>query len=268
MTIQQFLKQAQTKLEVANISSAQLDSQLILAHILGKPREYVLAHSDDEISAADQKGADQLVKKRTEHHPLVHLTGKREFYGLDFEITPDVLTPRVETEPMAELVIENAPKNASLLDVGTGSGAIAIAIAKNRPDLQITASDISPKALEVATRNVKMHQIDLKLVESNLLDQIKGKFNVITANLPYLRDDADLIAEVQREPRVALVGGTDGLYLYRQFFNRIGTHLKPGGVVLIEADPWQHADLVKIAHQQELEVARDDYFIMMLQLPA
>ena len=137
MTIRQFLNQAKTTLKSAGIFSAQLDSELILAHVIGTSREFLLAHDDDEISPANNQRADGLIKKRTQCHPLVHLTGHREFYGLEFIITPDVLTPRVETERMVELALEYAPQRGRMLDVGTGSGAIAVAIATYRPDLTL-----------------------------------------------------------------------------------------------------------------------------------
>lgn len=267
MTIKAWLHEASRQLSEAEISSVQLDAELILAHVLDKPREYLVAHSDEDVSSIDQTNADNLIKKRAAHHPLVHLTGQREFYGLDFEITPDVLTPRVETELMVELAIKHTPQNGMLLDVGTGSGAIAIATSKNRTDLGITATDVSAVALRVARKNAAKHEVKIKLIESNLLDDVTGQFDVITANLPYLTDDADLMPEVKYEPRVALVGGPDGLDLYRKFFDKIGAHLSPGGIVIIEADPWQHSDLIALAEAKGLEVAQDDYFILMLKLP-
>ena len=265
MIIKEWLSQASKQLEKARIGSAQLDAELILCHVLDKPREWILAHGDDELSADNQKTADDLTNQRANHTPLVHLTSKREFYGLEFEITPDVLTPRVETEKMVEIAIQRAPQSGSLLDVGTGSGAIAIAIKKNRPDLAVTATDVSSDALKVARRNAKKHSVSIEYQESDLLTGVTGTFDVITANLPYLQDDADLMPEVQKEPRVALVGGKDGLDLYRKFFAQIKNHLGNGALVSIEADPWQHEALIELAITTDLKVMQDDYFILTLQ---
>lgn len=262
MTIADWLQTAQTQLKQAGIASAQLDAELIIGHTLGQNREQVLAHPELEISTDDKQQADELLAARVQRHPLVHLTGEREFYGLSLEITPVVLTPRVETETMVEAVIKDAPKQASLLDVGTGSGAIAIAIAKHRPDLTVTASDISQSALTIASRNADKHQVKLRLMVSDLLSKITGKFDVVTANLPYLHDNAELMPEVQHEPKVALLGGADGLKLYRRFFDQLDRVLKPGGQVFVEADPWQHEELAKIAAKAKLQLQHDDYFIM------
>ena len=170
------------------------------------------------------------------------------------EVTPDVLTPRVETEQMVEWAVKYAPQGGRLLDVGTGSGAIAIAIAVHRPDLHITATDLSTKELAVARRNAKRHGVTITFVESDLwsaFDQA-AQFDVVVTNLPYLQDDADLMPEVKREPAVALFGGPDGLGLYRRFLTGLPNHLKPGGYLFTECDPWQHADLITEAQKSSL----------------
>jgi len=265
MTIGDWITLAVDRLEQVGVGSARLDADLILAHILCVPREQVLTHPEDSLPRAKVTEANRLLAARLERRPLVHLTGQREFYGLNFKITPEVLTPRVETEDMVEVVIKSAPKNGHLLDVGTGSGAIAIAIKKHRSDLLVTASDVSHEALEVAKRNARKHATQIKFVQSDLFSAVSGQFDVITANLPYLRDDAELMPEVGYEPKVALLGGTDGLELYRIFIGSIKSHLKTGSFVLIEADPWQHADIIKLARPVGLNVLKDDYFILTLK---
>lgn len=265
MTIDNWLKTATEQLKQTDISSARLDSELILGHVLAVSREQLLTHLEKSLSKDQVDQSNRLIKARLERRPLVHLTGSREFYGLDFEITPEVLTPRMETEAMVEAVIRSAPQNGHLLDVGTGSGAIAIAIKKHRPDLVVTASDVSDQALKVARRNAKKHAQPVKFIKSNLFGQITDQFDVITANLPYLRNDAELMPEVGYEPKVALLGGEDGLDLYRKFFKDIKPHLRPASFVLIEADPWQHADLIDLAATAGLVLLQDDYFIITLQ---
>lgn len=262
MTISAWLKSANNQLAGAGITSSGLDSELILGHVLKLSREEILAHPEKTLPHAKLIQADKLLTARLERKPLVHLTGEREFFGLNFEITPDVLTPRVETEVMVEAVIELAPKGGRLLDVGTGSGAIAIACQNHRPDLSVTATDVSPGALNTAHRNAKRHGASVKFIQSDLFDDISGRFDIITANLPYLRNDAELMPEVKHEPAVALLGGNDGLDLYRRFFGQVMKHSLPGGLVLIEADPWQHPNLVTIAQTSCLTVLKDDYFIL------
>jgi release factor glutamine methyltransferase len=264
MTIGEAITDAKGWLESHNVGSARLDAELLLSHILGHNRAWLLAHSDDELTSEERQMYAIIVQRRTTRVPLVHLTGKREFYGLELTITPDVLTPRVETEQMVEWAITHAPKNSKLIDIGTGSGALAIAIAKDRPDVSVTATEVSPPALKIAKKNASAHKTKLKFIESDLWDKVEGSFETVVTNLPYLRDDArdELMEEVRYEPGVALFGGDDGLDLYRKFFATIGDHLAPGGFVFTECDPWQHEELIKEAEKVGLKVIEEDYFIL------
>jgi release factor glutamine methyltransferase len=209
-----------------------------------------------------------IVQRRTKRIPLVHLTRKREFYGLDLTITPDVLTPRIETEQMVEWAIKHAQKDSRLIDIGTGSGALAIAIAKHRPDIAITATEVSLPAMKVAAKNAKAHQVKLELIESDLWEKVEGKFETIVTNLPYLRDDAreEIMEEVKYEPGVALFGGSDGLDLYRKLLAKIKDHLVPGGLLFTECDPWQHETLIAEAAKYGLKPFEKDYFILGFRL--
>lgn len=268
MTIGEWLHDAAAKLMVAKTGSERLDAELILGHVLGRDRAWLKAHTTDSLTAAQSDEAHTLLTRRTAREPLVHLTGKREFYGLEFAITPDVLTPRVETEQMVEWAIKDAPQSGRLIDIGTGSGAIAVAIAHHRPDLTITATEVSEPALEVARRNAAAHRTTLTFVESDLWDDVEGQFEVVVTNLPYLRDDAraELMPEVRHEPDVALFGGADGLDLYRRFLRGLPAHLAPRGYLFTECDPWQHADLIAEAAKAGLKPTRQGYFILGFQL--
>jgi len=253
---------AKHHLASSQITSARLDSELLLAHVLKTNREYIAAHSEQILSPSEQKDFECLIKLRAQRYPLVHLTGTKEFYGLDFSITPDVLTPRAETETMVDWAIMSAPRNAEVLDMGTGSGALAIALAKNRPDLSMSASEVSESALKVARKNAAKYQLNIKFIQSNLWQNINGKFDIIVCNLPYLTTDAELLPEVKNEPGVALFGGVDGLDLYREFFMQLPKFIKPAGIVYTECDPWQQAEMAAIAAAAGLVKAREDYFIM------
>ncbi|MFI5240510.1 MAG: peptide chain release factor N(5)-glutamine methyltransferase [Candidatus Saccharimonadia bacterium] len=261
-TIEEQLKHAKNRLAGSRIPSARLDSELLLAHALKTNREYILAHSDQVLTKNQQTTFEGFIEKRAQRLPLVHLTGKKEFYGLDVSITADVLTPRVETETMVDWAINSAPKGSRVLDMGTGSGALAIALAKHRPDLKLTASDISEQALQVARQNALSHKLNIKFIHSNMWQNINGTFDIIVCNLPYLKTDAELLPEVKNEPGVALFGGNDGLELYREFFLRIQTFLNPTGIVYTECDPWQQEKLANIATTSGLVKVREDYFIM------
>lgn len=265
MTLAQATKVYVAKLTAAGVQGAKLDAELLIAYVTGKNRAWVLAHPEESLTTTQTTQLEQLVAKRAARHPLVHLTGNREFYGLNFAITPDVLTPRVETEQMVEWVIADAPKNARCIDIGTGSGAIAVAIVKHRPDIEMWATDVTDEALAVAKRNIKAHSVEVKLLKSDLFERVDAKFDVVATNLPYLQDDADLMPEVQKEPAVALHGGKDGLTLYRRFLKQLPAHLKPDGKLYTECDPWQQADLAETAAEQGLAKIRENYFIMGFQ---
>lgn len=265
ITIRQALDAAIKFLDEQGITGGRLDAELLMAHTLRKDRAWVLAHDDEVLNNFQVADFESYISRRSEHIPVVHLTGTREFYGLDFDITPDVLTPRVETEQMVEWAIKHTPQNSRLIDIGTGSGAIATAIAVNRPDLKVTATDISDKELNVARRNAKRHHVDIEFIQSDLWSNVPGEFETIVTNLPYLREDAELMPEVQREPAVALFGGEDGLDLYRRFLRDLPKHLVSGGHLFTECDPWQHADLIAEAGKYRLKPTENSYFILGFQ---
>lgn len=267
MDAREALHKAQQRLDDANVPGAQLDSELIMAYVLGRDRAWLLAHDDTQLDDPQLAQFNALVNRRLQREPIVHLTGTREFYGLGFEITPDVLTPRVETEQMVDWAIKYAPQNSRLIDIGTGSGAIAIAIKKHRPELDVTATDLSDRELAVARRNAHKHHVEIRFLASDLWSALAGQhFDTVVTNLPYLADDADLMPEVRREPAVALFGGPDGLGLYRRFLAGLPGHLSPNGYLFTESDPWQHEPLITVAAQYSLSPIEQGYFILGFQL--
>lgn len=268
MTIKEALLDAERWLSQHNVSSAHLDAELLLAHVMKKDRVWLIAHNDEELKPEIRQEYAMAVQKRTKRVPLVHLTQKREFYGLELFINESTLTPRVETEQMVEWAIKYAPKDSHVIDIGTGSGAIALAIAKHRTDLRVVGAEVSPPALEVARKNSQNLNIPLHLVHSDLWEGITGSFQVIVTNLPYLRDDAhkDLMEEVKYEPDIALFGGEDGLDIYRRFLEDVPSYLEPGGFLFTECDPWQHDDLIAEAAKYGLKPIEQGYFILGFQL--
>lgn len=267
MTIENTISIATDQLKLAGISSARLDASLLLAFVLGKPQAWLVAHCHDEVLENNFLTYQKLVQKRISRIPLVHLTNYREFYGLNFYVNSDVLTPRVETETMVGWAIEALPQSSQVLDVGTGCGAIAIALKHYRPDLVITAADISEPALQVARRNADSHCSNVRFLESNLFGSISPDdplFDAVLANLPYLAKNVELMPEVLNEPAVALFGGDDGLDLYRDFFREIPKFLNNQAYVYTECDRWQQQALEKLATKAGLSLGKQDYFISEL----
>lgn len=263
MTIKEAQELGEKVLRRAKIESKHIDTSLLIEKVIEKPRSWAFAHPEHELSKQQSEKFMELLDKRRQRTPLVHLTNKREFYGLEFYIDKRVLTPRVETEKMVEWAIKYAPKNSRLIDIGTGSGALAIAIKKYRPDLEIWATDVSSDALEVAKLNANKHSVEINLVSSNLWASLNNElFETIVTNLPYLEDDTDLLPEVKKEPSVALFGGKDGLDIYRTFLKDLPNHLVHGGYLFTECDPWQHESLAEAAKTTGLNVFEQDYFIL------
>jgi len=247
MTIAALLEHAQTRLTVAHSDEPQANSEWLLAHVLGVTRTWVLAHADFEISAQDQVQFEQLLARKEAGEPLSHIIGIQPFCGLDIIVTPDVLTPRPETEDLVERAAAHFDKKGryTFLDMCTGSGCIAVALAVKFPNARILAVDISEKALRVAQENIKKHKLTerVQLLQSNLWENVMGAFDLIIANPPYIPTEnlAHLAREVQHEPRLALDGGADGYEITRPLCQAADSFLNPGGLLALELDdgqPW------------------------------
>lgn len=209
------------------------EAEILLAFVIGKPREFLIAHSEAKVAAGLCRKFDDLCKKRASGVPLNYLTHRRAFYGLDFYVDSRVLIPRPETELLVEEVLdfcksdEGGNEKAKICDIGTGSGCIAISLAVNLPQAKITAVDISKDALCVARRNAKKHGVSrkIKFLKSNLIEKVSGeKFDCIVANLPYIsqKERASLAREVvDHEPKLALFGGKKGTELFAKLFGQI-----------------------------------------------
>ncbi len=213
-----------------------LEAQVLLAHALKCTRVQLVIRSKDELSPQQVTDVSALFMRRMQGEPIAYLTGEREFYGLRFEITPDVLIPRHETELLVELGMAKLPKGGSILDLGTGSGAIAVSLAHARRDAQVTASDISPDALSLARRNAAAHAVALQFVQSNWFEQIEGKFDLVISNPPYIAaSDPHLMqGDLRFEPRAALTDEANGMMHISTIVDGAVRHLKPGGWLLVE----------------------------------
>jgi release factor glutamine methyltransferase len=229
----------------ASATIARRDAVTMLAHLLERDRAWLLAHPEEELTAAQLRALVAMTERRAEREPLQYITGVQEFFGLSLRITPATLIPRPETEHLVEAVLAWAAAQLSespklkVLDVGTGSGAIAIALAKSLPDAEIVACDVSTAALAVARGNAERLGARVRFVESDLLAAFAEYplFDVIAANPPYVPDldGALLQAEVRdHEPHIALFGGADGLDLYRRLIPQAQAALRAGGLLAME----------------------------------
>ena len=232
----QVLQQATASLRGVS-DSPRIESEILLMHVLGTSRAQLLAHPERTLTSAQVTRYGKLVDDRASGYPLPYLTGKIEFYSLDIEVTPEVLIPRPETEALVDLALERRPKTA--VDVGTGSGCIAVALATQLPEAAVYGIDISPAALAVARRNAERHGVGerVRLIAGDLLDRRPGPVDLIVSNPPYVSADewASLPPSIRdHEPRLALDGGPDGLEVVRRLISQSQGLLKPGGALLIE----------------------------------
>ncbi len=255
---------ASRKLADAGIESSRLDAQLLMAEASGVTREAAATGSID-LSDATLKKFDALIARRIKREPIAYILGQKEFYSLDFEVTPAVLIPRPETEFVVGAALEfiAGTPNARVLDIGTGSGAIAIAIAVNAPRVRIAAVDISADAIAVASRNARRHRVENRVTfrRADCFDVLDGPalgaFDVIVSNPPYLDDTeiASLEADVRGfEPRVAMSAGADGLDILRRIVAGVPAHLARGGELIVEVAAGQAAAVAKLVEQAGLRV--------------
>lgn len=240
MTINDLLNQGVKELKKKKIASAVLDAEVLLSHVLNKSREYLVVNCQKTVTENQIKKFDILLKKRLRQEPVAYLTKQKEFYGLNFYVDRRVLIPRPETEILVETVLEFALKDSKLkiVDAGTGSGCIAIALAKHLPKAEIEAVDISQLALQVAIKNAQKHGVKdrIKFVRSNLLKTIKEPADIIVANLPYLSVN-ELNKSIKYEPRKALVGKKQGMEYFEKLLMQAAQKLKINGKVFLEIHP-------------------------------
>lgn len=214
-----------------------LELRILLMHVLQKSRVQLITQSDYVLSAAEQLSFGQLVQRRLNGEPIAYLTGQREFYGLNFLVSPDVLIPRPDTELLVELALQYSPAGTNLLDLGTGSGAIAVTLAHLRSDLQIWASDISEAALKVAQHNAGAHQCTIQF---RLSDWFAGlpemQWQTIVSNPPYIENQDPHLrqGDLRYEPVNALTDHADGLSAYRTIIAQAQLRLADGGWLLLE----------------------------------
>jgi release factor glutamine methyltransferase len=238
-----WLQQAQPRLAPIT-DTPLLETQLIAAETLHKPRTWIITHTDYILLDAVHEKMETLLDKRSQGIPLPYLLGHWEFFDLDFTITPDVLIPRPETEVLVELAekwIQNHPRITNIADVGTGSGCIAVSLAVHHPDLSITAVDSSMAALSVAKQNSIQHAANnIAFFCGNLLSAVSGQFELVCANLPYIpTQTVKNLPVATHEPNMALDGGEDGLELIARLLQDCPRWMASGGCLLLEIESGQ-----------------------------
>lgn len=248
MTIDQWLYQAANSLEQSGIDSHRLDAEVLLADVLERDRVHLHAHGEDTLTAEQLAVADTLLQRRRQRIPIAYILGHKEFYGRDFIVSPDVLIPRPETETLVELFLDvPLSDHASIVDIGTGSGAIAITLKLERPTLAVTATDISKPSLTIAGRNAARLGADIDFVQGNLLEPIHEPVDAIIANLPYVDPAWVRSPETEYEPSQALFAPKSGLALISQLIRQAAQLQASKSYMLLEADPRQHDQITTVA---------------------
>lgn len=240
------------------IESPKIKARLLLQYVLDLKREQIIIYDNKEVTAAEEKIYIQNIEKLIKGIPLQHITNSQEFMKMNFFVNGDVLIPRPDTEILVEEVIKlgKEKRNISILDLCTGSGAIAISLAKYLPNAKICASDISTKALKVAQINAKNNEVfeKIEFINSNLFEKIEGKFDIIVSNPPYIRTEVIkmLDKEVQKEPILALDGGKDGLSFYRKIVEEAYSHLKYDSYLCFEIGYDQREEVTEIVRNAKV----------------
>lgn len=250
MNVQHFTNFAVQQLNLVGVETARLDALVLLEDVIGKDRTHLLAHPELELTTEQEKLLDSLLNRRLQHEPLAYIRGRAEFYGREFVMNEHVLVPRPESEDMIDLLKEYGD-TPTIIDVGTGSGALAVTAALEKPNTEIIGIDIDPQCLAVAKSNAKELKANISFLESDLLR--REDFEMYTspifvlANLPYVPDNYAINDAAKHEPGLALFGGKDGLDLYRVLFDQLSEYEDTEIIVFTESLESQHTALAGIA---------------------
>lgn len=257
MNIKQALEEARNILKSNNFEDSNIIAKELLSYVLKKDKVYLTINSDTALTDTEYAEFTKYIEQIIDGKPLQYITQKQEFMGIDFFVNEDVLIPQPDTEILVETVLDICKRygNQSLriLDLCTGSGAIAISLSKIL-NTQVFASDVSTKALKVAEKNNVLNNSKVEFIESNLFEQINGeKFDIIVSNPPYIKNEEikSLSKQVQNEPYIALSGGEDGLDFYRKIIDEAYKHINKNGYLCLEIGYDQKEDLIKLIKQNE-----------------
>lgn len=253
MTIRETLRSAYQRL--SDFASARLDAQLLLAHVLDVEKAYLIAYDDRVLNTGEAAQFESLLRRRESGEPIAYILGTKGFYDLDFIVTPDVLIPRPETEHLIEAALQSATGKTGLVavDIGTGSGAIAVTFAKHAPQAQVHAVDVSAAALTIAQENATRHNVMLQFHRGSLAQPLLDAglhVDLLMANLPYIRsDEMPTLAVSKHEPHLALDGGDDGLDLVRELLRQVPQVCHAGALILLEIGAEQGQAVIDFAQE-------------------
>lgn len=266
MTIQEWLDDATDKLKKHKIPSARLDSLVLLEHVLITPRVTLLSHPETDLPATTLVKLNSALAQRLDNIPVAYITNKKEFYGRDFLVNEHVLIPRPETESMIELVNYLQLEAPNIIDIGTGSGCIAVTLALEIPDSTVVATDISTDALAVAKSNAKHLGAQVIFKQSDLFASVKNRaFDVVCANLPYVPSELVTSTEITKEPEQALFSGQDGLDHYRRFFIELAELSNHPRYAIVESLESQHAEVKKLAALAGYQLIQTDILVQLFE---
>ncbi|MDO5557734.1 MAG: peptide chain release factor N(5)-glutamine methyltransferase [Clostridia bacterium] len=251
MNIRQVLEKGSSILKENGIENYYMQARILLCSVLNKPNNYLIINCYQEIEVVEEDLYFENIKSLTEGKPLQYITKSQEFMNLKFYVDENVLIPQPDTETLVEEVLKFAHGRESLkiLDLCTGSGAIAITIAKNLGNQnKVYATDISNGALKIARKNAEYHNVKINFMQSDMFENINERFDIIVSNPPYIRNSEikQLSKQVQNEPHIALDGGKDGLYFYKIIINKVEHYLQKNGLIFLEIGYNQKDDIKKL----------------------
>lgn len=254
------------KLGDAGVDSPRRDALVLLEDTLQKERSWVLAHPEYSFQGRTLETVNGLVERRVQREPLAYIRGRAWFYGRFFDVNPDVLIPRPESEAIIE--IAKSLKPTTIIDVGTGSGCLAITIALELPDARVAASDISREAIEVARANAYHHGVHVELHHTYLLEGLLEQHapELIVANLPYVPDHLITSPEIETEPKQALFAGQDGMDVYQSFWAQLSTAHHKTGHIITESMETQHSKMNELAAKSGYRLEHTDTLIQLFAL--
>ena len=258
MKIKEAIEKGAIELKVKDVESPKLKARMLMQFVLNKPRQYIIVNDMKELTAQEEKRYFAGIQKLRNHIPIEHITHQKEFMKLSFFVNENVLIPRQDTETLVEEVIKIAKTNnaKNILDLCTGSGAIAISLAKYIDESKIIGVDISQEALKIAKKNAISNEVEGKVswIKSDLFQDVKPqKFDIIVSNPPYIKKDiiSTLERQVQKEPKIALDGGYDGLDFYRKIIKKSYQYLKYKGYLCLEIGYDQKIDVIELLENEE-----------------
>lgn len=268
MNISTWLKNATKQLKDIGIPSARLDAELLLAETLRKPRTYLHAHLDEDIDPRRLDIVNARLEVRLERVPLAYILGYKEFFGRKFYVSPATLVPRPESEDLISLFLKLTEADImpkTVIDIGTGSGILGITAVLERPQFRVILSDVSDKALKIASKNANELDAKVTVIRQSLLTGHIEPLDYILANLPYVDRSWQTSPELRHEPAEALYADDQGLALIKTLISQSARHLQPKGLIFLEADPTQHSQIINYAKNYGFEFEQTTGYALVLR---